>query len=74
MLEGHQDAKICPFLAASLASRDTSSSASTGSSWAARCKGAECAWWDNNNHGCAVAIAAHELGQLFSASFLSKSA
>ena len=70
MVEGHRDAKICPILAAFTGGRD---SVSTGSTWAIRCKGSECGWWDENHQNCAVVMIPVQLGELFSSALLQRS-
>jgi hypothetical protein len=62
MLDTHKD-KICPILAA-FGNKD---SVSTGSSWAARCKGDECGWWDADHKRCAVIAISNGLAQIDSA-------
>jgi hypothetical protein len=71
MVEVHHDAKVCPILAAFSGSRDT---VSTGGSWATRCKGTECAWWDAERHHCAVTVISQELGQIFASGLLAQPA
>jgi len=56
--QGHQNVRICPILAAFSGSRD---SVSTGSTWAVRCKGSDCGWWDDEERRCAVAVISHSL-------------
>lgn len=64
MLESNKNGKICPLLAAFGGSRDQ---VSTGSNWAARCKGTDCAWWDVAHNSCAVTVISKELGEVPSA-------
>ncbi len=59
-MEGNHHEKICPILAA-FGSRD---SISSGSTWACRCKGDECGWWDDDQKKCAVSVISKEIGQM----------
>lgn len=60
MLESQHNAKICPLLAAFAVNKDQ---VSTGSTWTTRCKGADCAWWDEGRSACAVAFMSKELAK-----------
>ncbi|MEN6520142.1 MAG: hypothetical protein ABFD46_03190 [Armatimonadota bacterium] len=61
MLESSKNGKICPLLAAFGGSRDQ---VSTGSNWASKCKGVDCAWWDAAHNNCAVTVISKELGEV----------
>lgn len=71
MLKSSDDERTCPILAAFASNTDATS---TGSFWASRCKRDGCAWWDDDQNRCAVAVISSELKGLSAAAPLKKSA
>lgn len=60
MVDSQHSAKICPLFAAFAANKDQ---VSTGSTWATRCKGADCAWWDDSHSICGIVLVSKELAK-----------
>jgi hypothetical protein len=70
MHEGTHSTKICPILAA-FSGKDQ---VSTGSNWASRCKGADCAWWDSANGVCGIVTVAKGIGAVAASASLMRTA
>ncbi|HOK53948.1 MAG TPA: hypothetical protein PLZ21_02300 [Armatimonadota bacterium] len=68
MFESTHQNKICPLLATAVSKDQVSS----GSSWASRCKGDDCAWWDTEQNNCAIAVLSKELGEALTSVSLAK--
>ncbi len=64
MLQSSEQQKTCPLLAAFATNKDQ---VSTGSTWASRCKGTDCAWWDTEKDNCVVSSVCKSVAHLLAA-------